>query len=392
MSEEVKQEGDFKIKKKPGRPRKLNKDKEEVVKINLNKEKDAVSESKTERVVLPTGEESKEKGEKTDVGLQEVGSTHSEEEITEIKEEKKEEVEDKKDISPIIEIGEKELDKSIKPLVDEEPLPPNVQKLVEFMQDTGGTIEDYTRLNADYSKIDNDELLREYYNKTKPHLEADEIDFILEDQFSYNEDYDEEKAIKKKKLAYKEEIVKAKSFLEDLKNKYYEEIKLRPGVTQEQQKAIEFFNKYNEEQKVAQERHGRFTSNTKNFFSDEFKGFNFDVADKKFRYNVNDKESLANKQSNLNNFVGKFFDEKGDLKDYNAYHKAIYAAENADTIANHFYEQGKADAVKDMMAKSKNIDDTPRATSTGDVYVNGLKVKAIDGVDSSKLKLRINKR
>ena len=392
MSEEVKQEGEFKIKKKPGRPRKLNKDKEEVIKVNLNKKEDAVSEPKTERVVLPTGEKSEEKREKTEVELQEGGAAHSEEKITEIKEEKKEEVKDKKEVSPIVEIGEKELDKSIKPLVDEKPLPANVQKLVEFMQDTGGTIEDYTRLNADYSKINNDELLREYYNKTKPHLDTDEIDFILEDQFSYNEDYDEEKAIKKKKLAYKEEIVKAKSFLEDLKNKYYEEIKLRPGVTQEQQKAIEFFNKYNEEQKVAQDRHGRFTNNTKNFFSDEFKGFNFEVADKRFRYNVNDKESLADKQSNLNNFVGKFFDEKGDLKDYNAYHKAIYAAENADTIANHFYEQGKADAVKDMMAKSKNIDNTPRATSTGDVYVNGLKVKAIDGVDSSKLKLRINKR
>ena len=260
------------------------------------------------------------------------------------------------------------------------------------MEETGGRLEENVRLNADYSKVDNDTLIREYYKQTKPHLDTEEINFLLEDNFSYDEDVDEERDIKKKKLAYKEEIAKARKFLDDTKSKYYDEIKLRPGVTQEQQKAMDFFNRYNEEQKMVQDQHQRFQNNTKNFFNQEFKGFDFKVGEKKFRYGVSNTENVANAQSDLTNFVGKFLNERGEVNDYAGYHKAIYAAENADTIANHFYEQGKADAVKDMMAKSKNVSNEPRATSTGDVYINGLRVKAISGVDSSKLKVRINKK
>ena len=211
----------------------------------------------------------------------------------------------------------------------------------------------------------------------------------MEDNFSYDEEVDEERDIRKKKLAYKEEVAKAKDFLEGLKSKYYEEIKLRPGTTQEQQKAMDFFNRYNEEQKMVQQQHNNFKLKTKSFFNNEFKGFDFNVGDKRFKYNVSNTDNVANKQSNLTNFVGKFLNEKGEVSDYASYHKAIYAAENADTIANHFYEQGKADAIKEMMAKSKNIDEKPRSTaSNGDVFINGLKVKAISGVDSSKLKIQ----
>jgi putative methionine-R-sulfoxide reductase with GAF domain len=167
---------------------------------------------------------------------------------------------------------------------------------------------------------------------------------------------------------------------------------LRPGVTQEQQKAMDFFNRHNEEQKMVKDRHSMFQNKTKTFFNQEFKGFDFNIGEKRFRYGVSNTESVAKTQSDLTNFVGKFLNEKGEVKDYAGYHKAIYAAENADTIANHFYEQGKADAVKDVMAKSKNITNEPRTTSTGDVYINGLKVKAISGVDSSKLKLRIKNK
>lgn len=385
MSEQVKTEGSFKVKKKPGRPKKLNKT-EETVKVDLSKTKeDAVQEPETEKVVLQSSEQSEETREETKVGLQEVGEPHKEEVVAE--ESKKEEVE-----SPIVELN-KEEDKTIEPLVDTPKLPDNIDKLVNFMQDTGGTIEDYVRLNADYSKVDPGELLKMYYTETKPHLDAEEIDFILEDKFSYDENYDQERDIKKKKLAYKEEIVKAKNFLEDMKGKYYDEIKLKSsGDNPEMKKAMDFFNRYNEEQKIANERHSKFTKNTEKFFNNDFEGFEFNVGEKRFRYNVNNRESVANSQSNLNNFVEKFFDKNGDLKNYNEYHKAIYTAENADAMANHFYEQGKADAIKDMMAKSKNIDNSPRTTSTGDVFINGLKVKAIAGVDSSKLKLKINKK
>ena len=387
MSEEVKQEGDFKIKKKRGRPRKLASQKEEAIKVNLSKkeEEDAVKEQSTDEVSVRD-----ESGTSEEVSQENVEETT--EELTEESKEKEEKV------IPIQEVTEEEPEETVvqetvqeQPVVEQKQLPENIEKLVAFMEETGGTVEDYVRINADYSNVDNNTLLREYYKQTKPHLDSEEISFIMEDNFSYDEEVDEERDIRKKKLAYKEEIAKAKNFLEGLKSKYYDEIKLRPGVTQEQQKAMDFFNRYNEEQQAVQQQHTRFKSNTKNFFNQDFKGFDFNIGEKKFRYGVNNISEVADAQSDLTNLIGKFLDNKGEVKDYKGYHKAIYAAQNVDTIANHFYEQGKADAVKDMMAKSKNISNEPRTTSTGDVYINGLRVKAINGVDSSKLKIKTRK-
>ena len=214
--------------------------------------------------------------------------------------------------------------------------------------------------------------------------------FLIEDAFSWDEDIDDERDIRKKKLAFKEEVAKAKTHLEDLKGKYYEEIKLRPGTTQEQQKAMEFFNRYNEEQNIAQQQHESFKNNTKELFNNDFKGFDFAIGEKKFRYNVQNTNQVAENQSNINNLIKKFLNDKGDVVDTKGYHKAMYAAENVDKIANHFYEQGKADAVKEVVNSSKNIDATPRQ-SPGDVYIQGLKVRAISGADSSKLKVKTKK-
>jgi len=381
MSEEVKEEGSFKIKKKPGRPKKLTKQ-QETIKVDLSK-KDPVEEEVTKVVIDETKEEA-----------------IKEEPVKEVVEEKTEEATEEK-VTPIQEVTEEEkveetkepvIETALEPAKPEINLPENVEKLVKFMEETGGTVEDYVRLNADYSNINDDALIREYYKQTKPHLDIEEVNFLLEDNFSFDEDVDEERDIKKKKLAFKEEIAKARKFLEDTKSKYYDEIKLRPGVTQDQQKATDFFNRYNEEQKMVQNQHERFQNNTKNYFNQEFKGFDFNIGEKKFRYGVSDTDGVANTQSDLTNFVGKFLNEKGEVKDYAGYHKAIYAAENADTIANHFYEQGKADAVKDVMAKSKNVSNEPRVTSTGDVFINGLRVKAISGVDSSKLKIKTKQK
>jgi len=179
--------------------------------------------------------------------------------------------------------------------------------------------------------------------------------------------------------------------LESSKSKYYDEIKLRPGVTQEQQKALDFFNRYNKEQQIAEQRRKTFRDNTNSILNDEFKGFEFDLGEKKFKYNISNPSAVAEKQSDLNTFVKKFLNKEGEVIDTVGYHKAIYAADNADTIASHFYEQGKADAIKDMMAKSKNINNDPRPQATGDVFINGLRVKAVNGVDTSKLKIKSKK-
>ena len=379
----------LKLKKKVGRPKKLNKT-AETVKLDLSKkQEDAVQEPETKKVVLQSDETKEEQK----LGLQEVGETHEEQKPAE------------ESVSPVSEITEEEVKEETK-IVEQElkeairdekvtgkPLPENIEKLVSFMEETGGDINDYVRLNADYTNINEDVLLREYYKQTKPHLDREEVDFILEDNYSWDEDVDEERAIKKKKLAYKEEIAKARNFLEQTKSKYYDEIKLRPGVTQEQQKAMDFFNRYNKEQDIATQQHADFEKRTNQMFSNEFKGFEFNVGEKRFRYGVSNPQEVAKSQSNLSHFVKKFLNEDGSVKDHVGYHKAIYAAENADTIAKHFYEQGKADAVKDVVAKSKNINVESRTpASEGDVYVGGFKVKAISGVDSSRLKIKTTKK
>ena len=281
----------------------------------------------------------------------------------------------------------------VKPVVTENipprQLPENVEKLVAFMEETGGNVEDYVRLNADYSNVNDDTLLREYYTKTKPHLNTEEVNFIMEENFKVDDELDEERDIKRKKLAKKEEIAKAKNFLEDLKVKYYDEIKLRPGVTQEQQKAMDFFNRYQKNQEIAHEQHNRFVDETKTILSDKFEGFEYNVGDKRFRYRVKNPMELAENQKDIGAFAQKFLDEEGNVTDALGYHKAIYSATNADQIAQHFYEQGKADATRDIAASSKNIN-TQRDTSPN-INVGGIKVRAIGGEDSTKLRIKTRK-
>ena len=301
--------------------------------------------------------------------------------------------------SPIKEVTEEKVEKveqEVKEAIRDEKvlgkeLPDNIQKLVSFMEDTGGSVEDYVRLNADYSNVDDTTLLKEYYKQTKPHLDAEEIDFIMEDKFHFDTDIDEERDVKKKKLAKKEEIAKAKNFLEETKKKYYDEIKLRPGVSEDQQKAMDFFNRYNKQQEIAEQQHKVFQENTNKFFTENFEGFDIKVGDKQYKYNIKDVNKVAENQSNINNLVKKFLDSEGNVSDAAGYHKAIYAAENVDRIASHFYEQGKADAVKDVVNKSKNLSPTKARTQQGEVFVNGFKVKSISGADSTKLKIKKRK-
>jgi len=272
-------------------------------------------------------------------------------------------------------------------------LPENIQKVVDFMNETGGTLEDYVKLNQDYSNTEDSSLLYEYYNQTKSHLEKDEIDFLIEDNFSYDEDIDEPNDIKRKKLAYKEEIAKAKSYLEGLKGKYYEEVKLGSKLSPDQQKAIEFFNSYNtehsEQQKLQEKQTAHFNNETNKVFSEEFKGFDFKVGDKKYRFNIKDKQEVKDKQANILNVFNKYISKDNMLKDADGYHKALFVADKADELANHFYEQGKADAIKQLDAESKNINMDPRKTNI--VEAGGIKVRAISGDDSSKLRVKIKK-
>jgi len=275
-----------------------------------------------------------------------------------------------------------------------EPLPDGIQKLVSFMDETGGDINDYVKLNQDYSELDNQDLLREYYTQTKPHLNGEEINFLMEDQFSYDEELDDEKEIKRKKLALKEQVANAKTQLEENKSKYYKDIKNGSKLTSEQQEAINFFNRYNKEEaenkQSAEERISIFQEKTNNVFNDEFKGFEYDVGDKKYRYNVRDAEKVGENQSDISNFIGKFLDENNTMKDAEGYHKSLFTANNADAIAKHFYEQGKSDAIKQSVEKGKNISMEPRQAH-GEVQAGGIKVKVL-GDNTADFKFKIKNK
>ncbi len=274
------------------------------------------------------------------------------------------------------------------------PLPENIQKLVDFMEETGGDLSDYVKLNQDYSKLDDTSLLHEYYKQTKPHLNQEEINFLMEDTFSYDEDVDDDRDIRRKKLALKEQVASAKSHLDGQKSKYYEEIKMGSKLTNEQQKAVNFFNRYNKEteelNKSAESNRNSFMKKTNEVFNNKFKGFEYNVGDKNYRFNVKDVDKVKSEQSDINQFMTKFVNEDSTLKDPNGYHKALFTAGNPDAIAKHFYEQGKADAMKDSIAKAKNVDMNPRQ-SHKTIETGGLKFKVL-GDDSSDFKFKIKNR
>jgi len=272
-------------------------------------------------------------------------------------------------------------------------LPENIQKVVDFVNETGGSLEDYVKLNTDYDSLNENQLLAEYYQTSKPHLDRDEINFIMEDKFSYNEDEDDEKDIRKKKIARKEELANAKNYLDGLKSKYYAEIKGGSKLLPEQQKAVEFFNRYNKEQKeqssVAKKQTDAFLNKTNQVFNDEFKGFEYNVGDKKYRFNVKDANKVKDSQSDINNFVKKFLNENNEMSDASGYHKSLFTAMNPDQVAKHFYEQGKADAIKDSTTKAKNVKMGARGVHSDVKTANGWNVRSVgSGNDSSKLKIK----
>ena len=305
--------------------------------------------------------------------------------VEEVKEPKKEE--EVKETPVLQEVKETEEIKTPEPPKIE--LPENVQKLMNFMNDTGGDINDYVNLNQDYEKWDNDSLLREYYKKTKPHLNDEEVNFIIEDKFLYDEEAGDEVEIKRKKLALKEQVADARQHLDGLKSKYYEDIKAGSKLTGDQQKAIDFFNRYNDESQAAEQATKTFLNKTNEVFSDNFEGFEYSVGDKTYRFNVNNANEIKDTQSDINNFVGKFLNENDEMSDAKGYHKGLFTAMNADQVANHFYQQGKADALKENTANVKNIDMGARQ-SHGEVEAGGLKVRALD--DDNTAKFRFKKR
>ena len=337
---------------------------------------------KVDLTKLNDQQEEKVVDEKVEEPVEEVVEEPTQQEETPVLQEVTEEEEQPEVTEEVVE----EVEEKIEDKTPEVELPENVQELVKFMNETGGTLEDYVRLNADYSNIDSEALLREYYKSTKPHLSSEEVNFMLEDNFSFDEETDEPRDVKRKKLAYKEAVAQAKNHLENMKAQYYKDVKLGSKLAPEQQKAIEFFNRYNKEQAEVNELTAKqtqhFNKQTDQVFNENFKGFDFQVWDKKYRYNVKDVQETKTAQSDVLKVFDKYISEDNLLKDAKGYHKSLFAARNADALANHFYEQGKADAIKNMTSEAKNIK-MDRKTADGMVDTGGVKVRVISGDNSS---------
>lgn len=391
-----------KIKK---RPKQLTEDKPaDVIKINLDEPKKVEEPSEVIKVDLRKPEDQNEIKEDNadDSGVVElVEDANTSQEQKEIPEENKTQEE-----APILEeitnedpVEEKPTQEEVVEAIAEKQeagveLPENIQKVVDFMNDTGGTLEDYVKLNTDYASLNEQQLLKEYYQNTKPHLSTEEVEFLMEDNFSFDEEVDEERDVKRKKLALKEQVANAKNHLDGLKSKYYEEIKAGSRLAPEQKKAVDFFNRYNEEQteikKVSERQVDVFQNKTKQVFNDNFKGFEYNVGEKKYRYNVKNAEEVKTNQSDINNFVKKFLNKSNEMSDAAGYHKSLFTAMNPDAVANHFYNQGKADALKESMSKAKNVDMTPRQGHT-ELKQGGTTYRVISGDDNSKIRVKMRK-
>ena len=380
-----------------------------VVKVNLSKSKSNEENNITKVDLTKKPEEKNEtKEETTENTTNDTGVVELVEDAKPVQKQEEVQPEAEAQETPVVEeIKEEEVKEKAEELAEQteeaiaeaeetgKSLPENIQKLVDFMNETGGGLEDYLKLNQDYSKLDNISLLKEYYKQTKPHLNSEEIEFMMEDAFSFDEEEDEPRDIKRKKLALKEQVAQAKSHLENAKTKYYEEIQYGSKLTSDQQKAIDFFNRYDkeskEQKKISEKQTRTFLNKTNQLFNKEFKGFEYDVGDKKFRFNVKDASAVKENQSDISNFIGKFLNKNNEMEDTKGYHKGLFTAMNSDAIAKHFYEQGKADALKESIAKSKNVSMDPRQEFNGQINTSGIKVKVL-GDNSNDFKFRIKNK
>ena len=381
--------GSLKVKEQKEKQPTNNETKGNVTKVKEKmKMKPIVEEQTVTKVDLNKPVEEDTNDEKVVLESKDTETTQEQKEVKSEESPALEEITEEAKVEEVAEVAEEAIKESME---TGKPLPENVQKLVDFMEETGGDLNDYVKLNQDYSKLDDQDLLYEYYKNTKPHLNAEEINFLMEDQFSYEEDSDDDRDIKRKKLALKEQVANAKSHLDGQKSKYYEEIKSGSKLTSEQQEAVNLYNEIQRKSQYEEEITNKFLNKTNRFFGDQFKGFEYNIGDKKFRVNVSDSQKVQKSQSDINNFIGKFLDKDMNMTDPSGYHKGLYTAMNPDTIANHFYEQGKADALKESESNAKNINMDPRQTLDSSLNTGGMKVKVL-GDTTADFKFKIKNK
>ncbi len=276
-----------------------------------------------------------------------------------------------------------------------ESLPEEVSKYLDFKKKTGRGFNDFVKVNKNYDEISDEQLLKEYYSLTESDLDNEDIQYLMNDKFGHDEDLDDEKDIKKKNIAKKREVSKAKKYLNDLKENYSVPLEssgssIPKETLNELEKYKEFLNQSKTTQEANQRKNDYFLKQTDKVFDSEFKGFEFNVGDKKISYAYGDTLEMKAKQKDLNNFVKNYVGEDGLIKDASGWHRALSAAMNPEKFAQYFYEQGKADAIGDVSKKSKNINMNVRQTpqAIGDT---GFKARQVSDTSGRGLKIRSKK-
>lgn len=288
------------------------------------------------------------------------------------------------------------IDELLQKREEAEELPGDVSAYFKYKKETGRGIEDFAKLSRNFDDLSPDQLLAEYYSQTEEDLDQDDIAYMIEDKFAYDEDLDEPKDIKKKEIAKKKELAKAKKFFDDSKEAYRVPVEsMGSSVSNEEKEGYEAYKKYVQESQTYQQESSRkseyFQKKTEEIFSNEFKGFEFNVGDKSITFLPGDATELKNAQSDVTNFISKHLDENGLISDAKGYHRSLAAAMNPEKMAKFFYEQGKTDALLDSTRKIKNIDMETRSVPQSSSQ-SGFKVTASDSDSGRGLKIRSYKQ
>jgi hypothetical protein len=284
------------------------------------------------------------------------------------------------------------VDELFKERESNEELPSDVSAFLKYKKETGRGIDDFIRLNKDFDKLTPEKLLAEYYSATESDLDSEDIDYMIEDRFSYDPDFDDEKDIKKKEIAKKKELAKAKKFFEDQKEQYKTPAESKGGlVSDDEKETYDAYKKYVQDSNTMQQEGLKkaeyFQKKTEEIFNSEFKGFEFNVGEKDIKFLPGDPSELKKSQSDLTNYISKYLDKDGLVSDAVGYHRSLSVAMNPEKFAKFFYEQGKAEALLDTAKQTKNIDMDMRSSHQS-ISTSGVKVKSVDGDSGGGLKFK----
>ena len=336
--------------------------------------------------------------ETTEVPVQEQASS-SEEVVEEVQEPVLELVQEEKaeEQEEVVQVKEEPVLEQVKPeeekqIVINDTMPEGVDKFIQFMNDTGlegnEAFRAYADLNKNVDEMDARTLMTEYYKATKPFLNDAQIQNQLNKKYTYDPEKAEADEIEEKSIALQEELYKAKQFMTERKDKYYTDLKLRQqrSLSPEAQEAVEFYSEYKQKQEQTLNTNATIKAQIDQVFTEDFKGFDFKVGESKYRFKVNDVSKQKEVHKDFMQVFDNFIADDGTLKDAIGYNKALFAAQNADKLAQHFYEQGRADAVREAAKKSKNIDMGVREDNSAVVTPSGQTVRVVSGDSKQSIK------